>query len=160
MQQTYCSGCWQDPLVGKLFKRMDEIRSSLLEQQTELVGDDPDDDDNMFDMEGEGPGDDAPPEAGEGFGGDGPSLEAIEAPETKEPAMTEAMYDPPLHRYRSKASTTSLMSCKTHESLTPSETTNFDIPDMTAEEKEELAAVLEKIKLLEFEPQAHLKPSQ
>ena len=90
------------------------------------------------------------------------------APTVTEPAVTEdigktdivIVYDPPLHRHRSKGSTASLKTQESMGSLGGSETSNFEMPDMTPEEKQELARVLEQIKLLELQPEAHLKRLQ
>ena len=61
---------------------------------------------------------------------------------------------PPVHRYRSKGSIDSTRSDSkvSLASLNPSDSSPFQMPDMTDEQKQELALVLQQIRDMQLEP--------
>ncbi|CAE7854188.1 unnamed protein product [Symbiodinium necroappetens] len=164
----------QDPAVAELFRRVEAIRANIQAQQMEVDGDEADDADLYED---DGGGDDLPALADAraedgGMAAEAEEAEAMEAEaveakavETKpvettdmettneETTKEETVGDVAMNRYRSKRSIGSIESVTDLASPGASTTSSeFAIPtEMTEEQKEELAQVLEQINQLNLE---------
>lgn len=160
--------------MAELFRRVEAIRANIQAQQMEVDGDEADDADLYED---DGGGDDLPALADAraedgGMAAEAEEAEAMEAEaveakavETKpvettdmettneETTKEETVGDVAMHRYRSKRSIGSIESVTDLASPGASTTSSeFAIPtEMTEEQKEELAQVLEQINQLNLE---------
>ncbi|OLP76354.1 hypothetical protein AK812_SmicGene43723 [Symbiodinium microadriaticum] len=163
----------RDPAVLQLFNRVEKIRSKMAEQQMEVDGDGTNDDD-LFETDEVAPvGDDAPmgdeipvddsapavddaaPEVDDAAPLDDEAPRVDRAPVAEVAhAGAEVMEDvagvageaPPMHRYRSKRSLETMHELASPATSLKSSGSEFTIPpNMSEEEKRELAEVLDQI---------------
>ena len=134
--------CCQDPHVAALFRAVEKKREEFLNQAAlEIEGDD---DADMYENDVEAPME------GEGLAEERGPMEEEGRTEEKGPMEEEGVTskedcppDAPLHRYRTKATLTSVPS---QASLAMgSDGSSFEPPTMTDEQKEELAEILKQI---------------
>ena len=149
-------GAHQDPDVRKLFARAEEIRKEIEAQWMEVNEEDDEDDDLYEDGdlemadEGQGEAEDTLEDETPVPAPEAPMDGGVHVPSgtVSDPAKSA---QPVLHRYRSKAST--VFSPENEPMSAASKGTNaseFSVPPMTEEQKEELAAILRQIQQLQL----------